>query len=69
VAVQEIRWFKDVSQPAHNYKFFYGNGNAIHHLGPGLFVKKGILSAVKGVKFISERLSYNTEEVTDVILF
>jgi hypothetical protein len=33
VAVQNIRWDEGGSQPADDYIFFYGDGNAIHHLG------------------------------------
>jgi hypothetical protein len=32
VAAQEVRWDKRGSQSA-DYKFFYGNGIANHHLG------------------------------------
>jgi hypothetical protein len=31
VTVQEVRWVEGGSQPAH-YTFFYGNGNANHHI-------------------------------------
>jgi hypothetical protein len=37
---------------------FYGNWNANHHLGTGFFVHKGIISAIKRVKFITESMSY-----------
>jgi hypothetical protein len=48
------------SQPAHDYTFLYGNGSANHHLGTGFFIHKGIISAVKRVEFISDRMSYIT---------
>jgi hypothetical protein len=38
VGVQEVRWDKDGTEPAGDYTSFYGNGNADHHLGTGLFV-------------------------------
>jgi hypothetical protein len=46
------------SEPADNYTFFYGNGNANHHLGAGLFVHKEIKSIVKEVGFVNNIKSY-----------
>jgi hypothetical protein len=40
--------------------FFYGNGNANHHLGRGFFVHQVVISAVKRVEFISDKMSYVT---------
>ena len=40
-----------------NYTLFYGEGNAIHQLGTGVFVHKRIRSAVKQVGFFSDRVS------------
>jgi hypothetical protein len=41
-----------------NTHFFHGEGNENHKLGSGLFVRKRIISAVKKVEFVSDRMSY-----------
>jgi hypothetical protein len=33
---------------------FYGNGNDSHYIGTGLFIHKGIISAVKRTEFLSD---------------
>jgi hypothetical protein len=50
-----------IGQPADNYTFFHGNGNA-NRLGTGLFsfVHKGIMSAVKRVEFIGNKMFHIT---------
>jgi hypothetical protein len=55
--VQEVRWGGGGTEPAVDYTFFYGNGNENYELGTGILVHR-IISAVKRVEFISDRMSY-----------
>jgi len=57
VAVQEVILDEGGSQSAEDYIFLYGNGNVYHHLRTGILHKR-IISAVKRVKFINDRILY-----------
>jgi hypothetical protein len=58
VGVQEVRWEKGGTERAEDYTFFYGEGNGDYQLGTGFFVQKRIVSKVRRVKLISDRLPY-----------
>jgi exonuclease III len=61
VGVQEVRWDKGGTERAEDYTFFYGAGNEDHQLGTGFFVHKRMVSAVRMVEFVSDRMSYHTK--------
>jgi hypothetical protein len=56
VGVQEVRWEGGGTEPAGEYTFVYGKENENHELSTGLFVHKIIISAVKKVEFVSNRM-------------
>jgi hypothetical protein len=58
MGVLEVRWEGGGTEPAGEYTPFCGKGNENHELGTVFFVHKGIISAVKRVEFLSDRMSY-----------
>jgi hypothetical protein len=58
--VQEVRWDGNGTEPAGEYTYIYRKGNENHDLGTGFLVLKRIITAVKWVRFVSDRKSYIT---------
>jgi hypothetical protein len=58
VGVQEVRREGSGTAQAGEYTFCYGKGNENTELGTDFFVHKRIISAVKMVELVSDRMSY-----------
>ena len=58
VGVQEVRWDNGGTVRAGYYNFIYGKGNENHQLGTDFFVHHRIVSTVRRVEFVSDRMSY-----------
>jgi hypothetical protein len=58
VGVQAVRWDGGGTEPAGECTFFCGKGNENHELVTGSFVHKRIMSEVKSVEFVCDRMLY-----------
>jgi hypothetical protein len=50
--------YKGITKPAGDCTSFYGKWNENLELGTGFFEPKGIISVVKRVEFVTDRISY-----------
>jgi exonuclease III len=56
LGVQEVRCDGGGTERSGEYTFFYGKVNENHELGTGFFIQKRIISAVKKVESVSDRM-------------
>jgi hypothetical protein len=55
--VQEVRWEGGGTEPAGEYRYFYGKRNENYELCTGFFVHNRIIPAGKRVEFVTDRMS------------
>ena len=67
VALQEVRWPGEGSQGSGSFTLFYG-GAERPEFGTGFLVRRRILSAIREVHFVSDRISYIILKVNYMIL-
>jgi hypothetical protein len=58
MGVHEVRWDREGTVTAGEYNFFLWKGNEKYQLGKEFIVHSRIVSAVKRVEFVSDRVSY-----------
>jgi hypothetical protein len=54
----QVRWDRGGTEPARQYTFFNGKRYQNQELGTGFFVHKRIISAIKKVEFVCDKMSY-----------
>jgi hypothetical protein len=54
----QVRWEKGVTEQTEDYTFFCGEENEDHQLGTVFLYIRKIISAVRRVEFVTDRISY-----------